>query len=325
MLPATHALTGYLLGRAVGRAGGLPAPRNPLRDPLVLAAVAGSLFPDWDVLPGLLGGSLLTVFHRGPTHSLLGILPQGLALAAALAWSAQRFFGVSLPGRSLFAAASLGVASHVFWDAFNRWGVRLAWPFLEAQISANLLHEGDLWVLGVVLLGSLVVWAGSFRAGVLAVCVLTAAYMGWQADWQRRLAAEAERRLAGQRFAMHPHPEPLTCWLVAAESERAFAAYTPSALGGSGLRRVFAVEKIRHPAIEASKAPEEVQLYRQMREFEFAELQRATGGGHLVIWRDLIDAVLRQDPGEPYGLYVRVGPGGEILSVRERWMLRLWF
>ena len=165
MTPAGHLLSGYLVGDWIaGRREG-----NSRR--LILAtAVAAGLAPDGDVIFGLLGGWSGAAVHRGFTHSLVGAIVLGLLAAAAFRRHRRAFF----------AAACGGMVSHIFWDALNVWGVQLFWP-ASWYLRGNLVHERDLWLLGVLAVAAALHWRDRKRAAVVWLAVTIPAYLCLQA------------------------------------------------------------------------------------------------------------------------------------------------
>ena len=330
MIPASHVLSGYLAGRFVRRRYGaqLGSPPQAL-DPLILIAVVGSVLPDWDVLPGLAFGYELTRLHRGFTHSLVGVAVQALLLAAAV-WYFLRWRGSGSPNqlpswRILVLAAVFGLASHVFWDALNSWGVRLYSPFTRLGVSAMLLHEGDIFVLVILAVASLVVWSGRLKAGYIIVCLALASYLALQFTWRDSVTRLAERELTGQRFQVYPNSRPSCMWLVLSAGQETLAAHCASWPGENRLHTIKMVQVSNHPSIDASTQAPEVQTFVSKRDFPFAEVHPQASGETLVIWRDLRNAVTEGDESVVSGLYVRLSPWGEVLNVDFRWLLRFWF
>lgn len=136
----THTAVGLFLSRA-----GLNR-WTPLATPILLLAANA---PDVDIVT-LAGGSLNYLhFHRHLTHSLIAmpVLAAVAVLLVRLAWRKPvHWLGA-------FAAALIGVASHLLLDLTNMYGVRLLLPFSEAWQRLDLNSVIDLWIWAVLLLG----------------------------------------------------------------------------------------------------------------------------------------------------------------------------
>ena len=123
--PLAHLAAGAALGRAAQRAGGPPAWR------VYAAALAFSVLPDVDVLPGLWFGDL-SGWHNQASHSVAVGLAACLAGSVALkpwlaGWSWRRTFA--------FLCACVGAHLLMDWATYGR-GLMLLWPFAEARFSA---------------------------------------------------------------------------------------------------------------------------------------------------------------------------------------------
>ena len=254
---------------------------------------------------------------------------QALLLATA-AYYFLRWRGSGRPDaapswRTLLATAVFGVASHVFWDALNPWGVRIYSPFTELGVSAMLFHEGDVFVLAILAVASLLVWSGRLRAGYGFLCLVLISYAAWQFTWRGSVTRLAERELASQRFRVYPNPRPSCMWLVLSAGQETLAAHCASWPGENRLDTIKTVQVSKDPSIDASMQSSEVQTFVSKRDFPFAEVAPQASGETLVVWRDFRDAVTEGDESAGSGLYVRLAPSGAVLSVDFRWLLRFWF
>ena len=139
----SHTLTGWALARAAG----YPPPPGT-----ALALVLASNLPDIDLVLEARSDAAYILFHRGLTHSLVGLVVLPLALAAALWWA----YG----GRTRFGWLALvsaaGVAMHLLYDLVTPWGTMLLYPFSSERFALDWLFIVDL-----------VTWA--LPAGVLVV------------------------------------------------------------------------------------------------------------------------------------------------------------
>jgi inner membrane protein len=174
----THSLVGAALAEAA-----LPAAADRSQRRLFLAAgILAANLPDADLLyvgitPPPLGYLL---HHRGHTHTLVGLLAQGL-LAAALSWSLPPLCrAMRVHAARAWGVVGLGLLSHVLLDAGNSYGVHPFHPFDARWYygDAVFILEPWLWVL----LGVPAAWSATgriARAGLLAVLILLPAAMAW--------------------------------------------------------------------------------------------------------------------------------------------------
>jgi inner membrane protein len=142
MDPLTHTATGLFLSRA-----GLKR-WTPLATPILLLAANA---PDIDIV-ALFGGSLNYLhWHRNLTHSLAA-MPVMAFLAVAVVRVVSR---KAVPWAGAFAAALLGVASHVLLDWTNGYGIRLFLPFSPRWLELDLTSLFDPWIWAIASLAIL--------------------------------------------------------------------------------------------------------------------------------------------------------------------------
>ena len=138
----THTAVGLFLSRA-----GLNRWTPHATAILVIAAN----IPDMDVVTAA-GGSLSYLhYHRHLTHSLLAMPLMALlsvALVRAISRAPVRWLGA-------FAAALIGVASHLLLDLTNTYGVRLLLPFSSQWFRFDIASFPDPWAWSILMLGIL--------------------------------------------------------------------------------------------------------------------------------------------------------------------------
>jgi inner membrane protein len=135
----THTATGLFLSRA-----GLNRWTPQASAILMLAANA----PDIDIV-SLAGGPVAYLhYHRHLTHSIVAIPVMAILcvlLVRAVSRKPVRWLGA-------FAAAMIGVASHLALDYTNGYGIRLLLPFSEKFYRLEWTALIDLWIWAVFLL-----------------------------------------------------------------------------------------------------------------------------------------------------------------------------
>jgi inner membrane protein len=143
-------LTHTLYGIALAKAGLDRTSRYAMP-----AILIGSNLPDID-LATIMGGQINYLrYHRGVTHSFLGIAIESLVLALF-------FMGFEKPGTHrkrlklflwLFLSSLLGTGSHLFLDYTNSYGIRPFLPFQSEWYSLDTVFIIDPWILFFLLIG----------------------------------------------------------------------------------------------------------------------------------------------------------------------------
>jgi inner membrane protein len=143
-------LTHTLYGFALAKAGLERTSRHA-----TTAILIGANLPDID-LATLIGGQINYLrYHRGVTHSLLGIALESILLTLF-------FMGIETPGTHrqrlksffwLFLASLIGTGSHLFLDYTNSYGIRPFLPFKSDWYSLDTVFIIDPWILFVFLIG----------------------------------------------------------------------------------------------------------------------------------------------------------------------------
>jgi membrane-bound metal-dependent hydrolase YbcI (DUF457 family) len=158
MDPITHGITGALLGKGyfADRKGRVA----------IFAATLGALFPDIDIIAEIVSRDPLAIvkYHRGITHSFVG-LPFFAALLAWLTrWVARRR-GIDAPSWAMLTLIyGVGIASHIALDGMTSFGTRMWTPISQQRVAWDLLFIIDLSFTAIVLLPQIAAWIYSDRA-----------------------------------------------------------------------------------------------------------------------------------------------------------------
>src|SRR6059036_3219049 len=222
MTPAGHLLSGYLAGEWLAR-----GKRERLST--LGAALFGSIAPDFDVALGLIGGWAGASAHRGASHSLLGaVVLSGIAGALARQWVA-------------FAACLAGVLTHIFWDSLNFWGVQLLWP-ARWYVRGDLVHEGDLYALGTMVVAAVLVWKNKRRAALVWLLAVLPLYVAVQLWWRSHARELAARELSGRRTLASPAGQIRCGWIVLSAGESDLSVHCVSSPVAAHLTKLFSTQ-----------------------------------------------------------------------------------
>ena len=178
MDPITHGIAGALLGKAyfadrkdavssfedrTGRERILTDRKGRVA---IFAATLGAVFPDIDVIAETVSRDPLAIvkYHRGITHSFVG-LPFFAALLAWLTrWIARRR-GIETPSWVMLTLIyGVGIASHIILDGMTSFGTRMWTPISQQRVAWDLLFIIDFSFTAIVLLPQIAAWIYSDRA-----------------------------------------------------------------------------------------------------------------------------------------------------------------
>ena len=209
----THALSGALLARAMGR--GVRAPGVPTTAQLVAAGTVAAAFPDADIVTSLFSSLAYLTAHRGVTHSFL-MLPLWAVLIALLMGLLTR-----KPLRGFFWVCAAGLAIHIVGDLITSFGTMVLAPLSDRRFSLGTTFIIDLILTGIILVGLLAstIWRQSRVPAVLGLIVLSG-YVGFQ-GWMRAQAESFGMEVAraqgwpDAKVIALPRPPLPTNWTVA--------------------------------------------------------------------------------------------------------------
>ena len=185
MDPITHGITGALLGKGyfAERKGRVA----------IFAATLGALFPDIDIVAEIISRDPLAIvkYHRGITHSFVG-LPFFAALLAWLTrWIARRR-GIDTPSwATLTLIYGIGIASHIVLDGMTSFGTRMWTPILQHRVAWDLLFIIDFSFTAVILVPQIAAWIYSdqTKSRVRAVWMWVLFTLGAAGAWTAAKAA----------------------------------------------------------------------------------------------------------------------------------------
>jgi inner membrane protein len=297
----THTLTAFALSHA-----GL----NRKTRFATLAVVIGANLPDVDAVTWLDSTATYLKYHRGITHSLVGVTVLALLLAAALYLlgkrAAPKKSGPPLAAGWLVLAAWVGTSSHLLLDFTNAYGVRLFLPFTDRWYAWDIMFISDVPLLifmlaafgvaGVLRLTSEEVGARKPDFRRAAIVVLVALPLLWLVRdvAHRRAVTWLDSHLYAQesprRVGAFPGPFNPFQWVGVAETATAFHTLEVSAgafWGEPSAREVRVFYKSEtSPALDAALSTRTAEIFLAFARFPWARAEE-TRDGYVVEMRDL--------------------------------------
>ncbi|HXO06327.1 MAG TPA: metal-dependent hydrolase [Candidatus Sulfotelmatobacter sp.] len=185
MDPITHGIAGALLGKGyfAERKGRVA----------IFAATLGAVFPDVDIVAEVVSRDPLSIvkYHRGITHSFVGLPFFAAILAWLTGWIARRR-GLETPSWAMLTLIyGIGIASHILLDGMTSFGTRMWTPISQQRVAWDLLFIIDFSFTAIILLPQIAAWIYSDRAksGARAVWMWLIFTLGAVAAWAAAGAA----------------------------------------------------------------------------------------------------------------------------------------
>jgi inner membrane protein len=133
----THALTGVLIAKAI--------PDRNHQKSITRILWSSALFPDIDIILYLFGFQTYLFYHRGITHSFIG-LPLFTLLLAALFYylgTLKRFWYLTF-------LCSIGLISHIILDLITSYGTIIFYPVSTMRYALDYVFIIDLVIISLV-------------------------------------------------------------------------------------------------------------------------------------------------------------------------------
>jgi inner membrane protein len=287
----THTLTAVALSQA-----GL----NRKTRFATLAVIAGANLPDIDVVTWADSTATYLKYHRGITHSLLGVVVLGILAGVLLYYAGRR----ARPGRAgshadarwLVVCGLVGTGSHLLLDFTNAYGVRPFLPFSGRWYAWDIMFILDPVLLLLLMVGlafpallrlvSEEVGARqpAYRAGAIFALCAMAALWALRDFSHRRVLTLLDSHLYGQenprRLGAYPAPANPLAWVGVIETDSAFHVVPVSALDDridADEARVFR-KPDPTPALEAAMRTRTGAIFLDFAEFPWGHARESEQG-----------------------------------------------
>jgi len=238
----THTLTGVALSQA-----GL----NRKTRFATLALVVGANLPDIDLVWAYGGSATYLKYHRGITHSLLGITVLAAVLGCLIYFLGRRATAKKnappLHARWLFFLCWIGTASHLLMDFTNQYGVRPFLPFSGRWYAWDIMFIYDPLLLALLALGLGVAailrlvseevgaQRPAYRWGAIFSLACLVLLWGVRDLAHRRVLGFLDSHTYGEenpvRLGAFPSPTNPFAWTGVVETESAYHVLPANALG----------------------------------------------------------------------------------------------
>lgn len=295
----THTLTGL----AISQAG-----FNRKTRYATLAIVIGANLPDIDVVSSFWGNVDYLKYHRGITHSIIGVSALALLLAAFIYLPGRRArpskTGPPLDGFWLLFACWIATASHLLLDFSNSYGIRPFMPF-SGQWDAWGIESIVDPLLWLILIAGIAIPAlfrliseevgarktGFQKGAVLSLCGM--AVLWGLRDFSHNRAVNMldainYNQAVPQRLAAYPGFTNPFNWTGVVETPRAFYVLPVNVLGGQldpQDARIFHKAE-PSPALDAALGTRAAGIFMNFARFPWAEVVPTEAGATVTI-RDL--------------------------------------
>jgi inner membrane protein len=269
---------------------------------LILAANA----PDTDVLSGLKNSVTYLKYHRGISHSFLGITALAIVIWGLIYWMGNKVQakpGLPVNGSWLLLAAFLGTGSHLLLDFTNAYGVRPFLPFSGRWYAWDIMPIIDPLLLALLIVGLAVPWllrlvseeVGARKARPVAgafFCLSALVALWGIRDFAHRRALSIldSHTYSGevpQRFSALPGAVNPFAWTGVVETETSLQVVGVNALDANGLQKMETFEKPQpSPALTAAMQTRAGKIFLDFARFPWAQVEESEQG-YLVSLRDL--------------------------------------
>jgi len=272
-----------------------------------LTLILGANAPDLDLLAGLKDGATYLKYHRGITHSFLGIVVLGIILCGFVYWVGKRVRpkpNLSLTAPWLLLAALLGTASHLLLDFTNSYGVRPFLPFSARWYAWDIMFIVDPLLLSLLTLGLGVPWllrmvseeVGArqprlIKGAIFSLCALVA-WWGLRDFAHRRALSILDSRTYAEenplRLGAFPSPGNPFVWTGVVETEGFLHVLRVNAWNSnSPPEEAGTFNKLEaSPALEAARKTRTGRIFMDFARFPSGHLEESADG-FLVSLRDL--------------------------------------
>ncbi|MEW6410231.1 MAG: metal-dependent hydrolase [Nitrospirota bacterium] len=276
MDPLTHTLTGAVLSAA--------GFKQKMGNIATVTLLAASIAPDIDYAARLWGREIFLKYHRGPTHSIIGIVIISLIIALIV-----RYFTSYPRLMPLFMLSLLGTSVHVLMDITTAYGTKVFYPFSDRWYAWDVVFIIDLWMYVVLFSGLLMIWRFKNLSITIASAVLILIILYWGVrlvSHTKAIDTLIREYPASVSYGAFPNPANPFRWHAVVEKDNVFLkgnidVLLPERGILSALKKSDTTE-----IIDASKEARAVNIFLGFARYPYVTTEK-TEDGFAVRWKDL--------------------------------------
>ncbi len=256
-------LTHALLGAGLAGSGSV---RPEHRRGIWLAVMSGSQAPDLDLLPGFLNPQAQLEFHRGYSHSWLG-----LAIIVGILTLTIGVVEPRVPRIKVCGWTALAAGIHLIFDALTSYGTGIFLPFAERSAALDVLFNVDLAILIILATGLFFCFRGK-RQAMLAAMLLVLVYTGSRYALHINLCRAAEKTINCKRYSIVPGLNPFGKWILVVDKENNYSLGKISPISGKIMLIKDYPKNLEHPLVVKVAQNPVIESYLKAARHPYAEI-----------------------------------------------------
>lgn len=233
-----------------------------------LSVMFASQAPDFDLLPGLLIDQARVAFHRGYSHSWLG-----LAVIVGFTTLLVGTIDPRIPRKKLLVWSSAAVLIHICFDLLTSYGTSAFLPFSNQKVGLDVLFIVEIPILVMLGVGVVLRYQAGRRKILAAAVLLTLFYIGGKWTLHDRLFAGLQAETGHRHFSVLPDLNPGGTWNVVVDEGSYYQVGTIKP--GGKLKLTTGIQKnLTHPLMVQIKQHPVIDSYLAAARYPYAVVTR---------------------------------------------------
>jgi inner membrane protein len=248
----------------------------------------GSIFPDIDIIVGVLGPDFTMRHHRGITHSLVAVPLFSIlvTLITALILKTREY-------KKIYPMVLLGMYSHIFFDLITAYGTVAFDPISMKRYNCNLVFILDPIITLSVIAGLVVSYKRrslAFKTSIIVFLFLTSYLLTcfFVKEFNRNRLVEYAKasNIQVEKLDIYPRPLAPFLWLGIIETKDSFYRARISSLSRDSLVLETYSKSDINGFVDAARVHRVAKLYYWFADFPVAKYLK-NGEQHIVEIHDL--------------------------------------